>query len=126
VGLIILLIACINFINLSTARSASRAREVGIRKVAGAPRSSLINQFLTESVIYALLAGMVSILLIQFILPFFNQLTHKEFNIQQIFSPSGVFFGIGLMLFIPFVAGSYPAIHLSSFHPTVIFQGLGQ
>ena len=73
VGLIILLITFINFINLSTARSASRAREVGVRKVAGASRRSLINQFLTESVIFTLLAGLTSILLIVLVLPFFNR-----------------------------------------------------
>ncbi len=126
VGLIILLIACINFMNLSTARSASRAREVGVKKVAGASRRSLINQFLTESVIFALLAGLISILLIQLILPFFNQLTQKEFTIQQVFSPSGILILFGLMGIISFIAGSYPAIHLSSFHPTVIFRGLSQ
>ncbi len=126
VGLIILLIACINFMNLSTARSASRAREVGIKKVAGAPRRTLINQFLTESLIHTLLAGMVAVLLIQFVLPFFNQLTQKEFTIQQIFSPSGLFFLIGLMGVITCIAGIYPAIYLSSFRPTVIFQGLSQ
>ncbi len=126
VGLIILLIACINFMNLSTARSASRAREVGVKKVAGASRGSLIKQFLTESVIFALLAGLVSILLIQLILPFFNQLTQKDFTIQQVFSPSGILLLIGLMGIISFIAGSYPAIHLSSFHPTVIFRGLSQ
>ena len=126
VGLIILLIACINFMNLSTARSASRAREVGVKKVAGAPRSSLISQFLTESVIFALLAGIVAIMLIGLILPFFNQLTQKDFTIQQIFSPSGILVLIGLIVIISFIAGSYPALHLSSFHPTVIFRGLSQ
>lgn len=73
VGMIILLIACINFINLITARSASRAREVGVRKVAGASRRFLINQFLTESVIFTFLVGLTSILLIVLVLPFFNR-----------------------------------------------------
>ena len=126
VGLIILLIACINFMNLSTARSASRAREVGVKKVAGASRGSLISQFLTESVIFALLAGMVAILLIQLILPLFNQLTQKDFTIQHLFTPSGILILMGLMGIISFVAGAYPALLLSSFHPTVIFRGLSQ
>jgi putative ABC transport system permease protein len=126
VGLIILLIACINFMNLSTARSASRAKEVGVKKVAGASRRSLINQFLTESVIFALLAGLISILLIQLILPFFNQLTQKDFSIQLVFSPSGILILLGLMGIISFLAGAYPALHLSSFHPTVIFRGLSR
>ena len=126
VGLIILLIACINFMNLSTARSASQAREVGVKKVAGASRTSIIIQFLTESLIYALLAGMVSILLIQLMLPFFNQLTQKEFSIQNVLTPSGILILLGLIAIIALAAGTYPAFYLSSFHPTVIFRGLSR
>jgi putative ABC transport system permease protein len=126
VGLIILLIACINFMNLSTARSTGRAREVGVKKVAGASRGSLISQFLTESVIFALLAALFSIVIIQLFLPFFNPLTQKDFTIQQLFTPSGILILIGLMGIISFVAGAYPALHLSSFHPTVIFRGLSR
>jgi putative ABC transport system permease protein len=126
VGLIILLIACINFMNLSTARSASRAREVGVKKVAGSPRSSLVSQFLIETVIFALLAGMVAVLIILLILPFFNQLTQKAFSVQDIFTPAGILILLGLMGIVSILAGSYPAIHLSSFPPTVIFQGLSQ
>ncbi|MFC2098744.1 ABC transporter permease [Bacteroidota bacterium] len=126
VGIIILLIACINFMNLSTARSASRAKEVGIRKVEGALRRSLIGQFMTESALFTILSALIAALLIILVLPAYNQLTQKEFGVQLLFSTEGLLILVGLMIIIAGLAGTYPAFYLSSFHPTVIFSGLSK
>jgi putative ABC transport system permease protein len=118
----ILLIACINFMNLSTARSEKRAREVGIRKVVGALRNSLIYQFLGESVIIALIAGIIALVAVQISLSGFNMLTEK-----QLFVPYGnpVFWLIFLLyiLFTGIISGSYPALYLSSFKPVSVLKG---
>jgi putative ABC transport system permease protein len=118
----ILLIACINFINLSTARSEKRAKEVGIRKVAGAQRITLITQFVGESVLVAFIAGLIAILLVQISLPGFNQLTQK-----RLFIPfQSVWFwltAMGFILFTGFLAGTYPAFFLSSFQPVKVLKG---
>ena len=118
----ILLIACINFINLSTARSEKRAKEVGIRKVAGAQKLSLIIQFISESVLLALIAGLIAILIVQISLPGFNQLTQK-----RLFIPfQSVWFwltAMGFIIFTGFLAGTYPAFFLSSFQPVQVLKG---
>ncbi|HVW95075.1 MAG TPA: ABC transporter permease [Mucilaginibacter sp.] len=118
----ILLIACINFMNLSTARSEKRAREVGIRKVVGALRNSLIYQFLGESILIALIAGILALVIVQVSLSGFNQLTEK-----QLFLPysNPVFWAIFLsFIFITgVVSGSYPALYLSSFKPVSVLKG---
>jgi putative ABC transport system permease protein len=118
----ILLIACINFMNLSTARSEKRAREVGIRKVVGALKKSLVAQFLAESVFIALIAGVVAVIIVQLCLPAFNQLVEKELFIDygNIFSWLA---GIGFVLFTGILAGSYPAFFLSSFKPISVLKG---
>lgn len=126
VGLIILLIACINFMNLSTARSASRAREVGVRKVTGASRKSLIGRFLMESMLFTIIAAVMAILLILLILPWYNQITLKEFTSGMLFSGEGPLILGALIMVIALLAGSYPAFYLSSFRPTVIFTGLSK
>lgn len=122
VAIFILLIACINFMNLTTARSAKRAKEIGVRKVAGAVRSALMRQFLTEAMLITLLAVVISLILLAFILPIFNQLTGK-----QIALPFGnVFFWIsiaGLTILTGLVSGSYPALFLSSFKPITVLKG---
>ncbi|CAL1517927.1 ABC transporter permease [Chitinophaga sp. MM2321] len=119
---LILLIACINFMNLSTARSEKRAKEVGIRKVVGAQKSSLISQFIGESVFIAFLAGIVAIIIVQISLPSYNQLTDKKLflNFGSIYT--WVAF-IGFILFTGLLAGSYPAFFLSSFQPVKVLKG---
>jgi putative ABC transport system permease protein len=118
----ILLIACINFMNLSTARSEKHAKEVGIRKVAGAPKSLLVGQFLGESVLISLIAGILALITIYVCLPSFNLLVDK-----QLFLPfDSVYFwliAIGFILFTGILAGSYPAFYLSSFKPISVLKG---
>ncbi len=118
----ILLIACINFMNLSTARSEKRAKEVGIRKVVGAGRLSLISQFIGESVLLAFFSGLLAILIVQLSLPGFNGLTEKK-----LFIPFGDFSfwlaAIAFVIFTGFLAGSYPAFFLSSFRPVTVLKG---
>ena len=121
VALFILLISCINFMNLSTARSAKRAKEVGLRKTIGAHRSQLIIQFLSESVLLTLSAVILSAGLVALLLPSFNQLTNKEFDFMQLFGAgSGARLAIGVLLaaiMTGLLAGSYPAMFLSSIKP---------
>jgi putative ABC transport system permease protein len=122
IGGFILLIACINFMNLSTARSEKRAKEVGIRKVVGAHRSGLIGQFIGESVLMALLAGMVAVMLAQISLPAYNELINKQLSIDFGNSYTWIAFG-GYILFVGLLAGSYPAFFLSSFQPGKVLKG---
>jgi putative ABC transport system permease protein len=118
----ILLIACINYMNLSTARSEKRAKEVGIRKVAGAGKASLVTQFISESVIIALIAGVAALIIAQSSLGWFNKLTDTEFTI-----PYGSSFfwmaAIGFVFFTGVLAGSYPAFYLSAFKPVKVLKG---
>ncbi|CAN5258361.1 ABC transporter permease [soil metagenome] len=118
----ILLIACINFMNLSTARSEKRAKEVGIRKVVGASKGVLIGQFIGESILLSFLAGMVAVLLVQISLPAFNALTDKQLSIEY----GNIYFwlsAIGFIIFTGILAGSYPAFFLSSFQPVKVLKG---
>jgi putative ABC transport system permease protein len=123
VALFILLIACINFVNLTTARSAERAREVGVRKVVGAPRTLLARQFIMESVLICLLAFIVSVILVALFIPAFNTLSGKI--ISTGIAAEWPFVGGMFMaaILIGVVAGSYPAIVLSSFEPVVVLKG---
>jgi predicted permease len=122
IGAFVLLLACINFMNLSTARSEKRAKEVGIRKAIGSLRGQLITQFFSESVLIALLSFVLSIALAQLMLPFFNAVSGKKMSI-----PWGqpVFWGTGLCfsLLTGLIAGSYPALYLSSFRPVKVLKG---
>jgi len=108
IALFILAIACINFMNLSTARSASRAKEVGVRKIVGAHRSQLIRQFLGESFLFSLLAAMLSVVLVMVFLPKFNSLSGKSITLtlENLFFTGGMLAGI--TIFVGFVSGSYP------------------
>ncbi|MFO7446628.1 MAG: ABC transporter permease [Ignavibacteriaceae bacterium] len=117
----VLLIACINFMNLATARSAKRSKEVGLRKVVGANRSQLVKQFFSESVLLTLLAMFIAILLVEILLPGFNDLSGKELQIQY-FSNSFIFIIIGVTLLTGIIAGSYPAVFLSSFNPIKVLK----
>lgn len=119
----ILLIACVNFINLSTARSASRAKEVGVRKVAGSTRRDLITQFLTESLLVSFISMIIAIMIAAVLLPFFNQLTQKNMHIGILFSSWMLPVVIVLILLVGCLAGSYPAFYLSSFEPVKVLKG---
>lgn len=122
VAVFILLLAIINFINLTTARSETRSKEVGIKKTLGSNRAKLIGQFLTESVVVALLSVLISIALIESFLPFFNQLAGKNLRLEIL---SNAYAIPGLILFavvIGIIAGSYPAFYLSSFRPAHLFK----
>jgi putative ABC transport system permease protein len=114
VAFILLLIGSINFMNLSTARGEQRAKEVGVRKIAGANKKALITQFIGESVLLATLAGIIALLLAQLLLPSFNRLIEKQLSIQ-FQSPGFWSAAIGFVLFTGTLAGSYPAFYLSSF-----------
>lgn len=123
IGLFVLLLACINFMNLSTARSEKRAKEVGIRKAIGSLRSQLIKQFFIESLLMTALAFIVSILLVQLVLPFFNSISGK----QTILPWNNIYFwlaGIGFSLLTGLIAGVYPALYLSSFRPVKVLKGI--
>ena len=118
----ILLIACINFMNLSTARSEKRAKEVGIRKTVGAQRGSIIGQFIGESVMISFFAGLVALLIVVISLPGFNQLTDKRLSIDWSSIPFWLK-GLGFVIFTGILAGSYPAFYLSSFMPVKVLKG---
>ena len=122
IAIFILLIACINFMNLSTARSEKRAKEVGIRKVVGARKSALVSQFIGESILIAFIAGLFSVLLVQLSLPAYNELTDKKLFIDY----GNIYFwlsGLALVIFTGVLAGSYPAFFLSSFKPVKVLKG---
>jgi putative ABC transport system permease protein len=119
----ILLIACINFMNLSTARSAKRAAEVGIRKVVGAGRNMLVKQFLGESVLLAMLALIVSYILAIVLLNSFNLLTNRNFTIEKLFELRMVVLFVLLAIATGLIAGSYPAFYLSVFNPVNVLKG---
>jgi putative ABC transport system permease protein len=122
IGSFVLLLACINFMNLSTARSEKRAKEVGIRKSVGSMRAQLVNQFFTESVVVAFLAFTVSIGLVYLVLPTFNQVADKRL-VMLWSNPMFWLVGIGFSLLTGIIAGSYPALYLSSFQPVKVLKG---
>lgn len=122
IGVIVLLLACINFMNLSTARSEKRAKEVGIRKSIGSMRSQLINQFFCESVVVALLAFVFSLGLVYLALPTFNEVAGKKLTLLWS-SPIFWLVGLSFSLFTGILAGSYPALYLSSFQPVKVLKG---
>lgn len=123
VGIFILLIACINFINLSTARSMERAREVGVRKAVGAYQQGLIYQFLTEAILIALIAVIVAVLLTLLLLPVMREISGKHFYYTALLSPVLLPALILLPLLLGLLAGSYPAWVLSSFRPVDVLKG---
>ena len=123
IGIFILLIACINFVNLTTARSVERAKEVGIRKVIGAARFQLTSQFLGESIVICLLAFLLAILLCSALLPLFNQLAGKTVSTGVISQPASLLTLLAIALLIGLLAGIYPALVLSSFRPIASLKG---
>ena len=123
VAFFMLLIACINYMNLTTARSARRAKEIGIRKVTGSSKEQLISQFLSESLITAFIAVFLSVCLVIILLPLFNSLSGKEFTVATLFKPLNIGLLIAVTFFTGLVGGSYPAFYLSSFKPVNILKG---
>lgn len=123
IGAFVLLLACINFMNLSTARSEKRAKEVGIRKTLGSLRGQLIGQFLSESVLMALLSAILAIFLVQFSFPFFNGLAGKQLSIPWT-APLFWILVPGFTLLTGLVSGSYPAFYLSGFQPIKVLKGI--
>jgi putative ABC transport system permease protein len=121
IGMLILCIACINFMNLSTARSIERAREVGIRKVVGSTRAQLIRQFLGESVLLSLLSFILALILVEALLPSVNNIVGKPLTLLYSGSPLFIFLGIAILTGI--LSGSYPAVFLSSFRPITVLKG---
>jgi ABC-type antimicrobial peptide transport system permease subunit len=120
---IILLIACINFMNISTARSERRAREVGVRKVLGAARKNLVRQFIGEAIVLSFISVILATILAWLVLPVFNELTEKHL-VLHLWNPVHLSSLIGIGLICGLVAGSYPALYLSSFNPIFVFKGL--
>ncbi len=123
IALFVLLIACFNFINLSTARSASRAREVGMRKVFGSQKNQIIRQFLSESIIMSLIGLILGLLLVMLALPIFNGLAGKEFEAGQLLSSTVLFGLLGIIVITGIIAGSFPAFVLSAFDPVMVLKG---
>ena len=123
IALLVILIAGINFMNLSTARSGKRAKEVGVRKVSGASRKMLITQFLTESVIQSFLALFLAFILVELFIPGFNNIMETELNLFNDHFNQTLIFAICITLFYGLFAGSYPAFFLSSFQPVAVLKG---
>src|SRR6185312_8582320 len=122
IGGFVLLLACINFMNLSTARSEKRAAEVGIRKAIGSARLQLISQFFSESLLVALLAFMIALVLVLLAMPVLNDLSAKQITVP--FANIGFWLAcLGFILFTGLLAGIYPAFYLSSFPPVKVFKG---
>lgn len=123
IAVFILLIACINFVNLATARSGERAREVGVRKVMGSDRKQLIRQFLTESVLVSFFSMLFAFALIQVALPFFNELANKDLSLYLFDNGLIFLILIGFTFFIGLLAGLYPAFYISSLSPVQVMKG---
>ncbi len=123
VAIMVLSIACINFMNLATAKAANRAKEIGIRKVSGASKSHLIKQFMGESFFMSVLALLFSLVCVVVLLPQFNGLTGKTFAAGSIFGGSMFLIILGLTAVTGLMAGSYPAVYLSAFRPSQVLKG---
>ena len=122
IGIFVLILACINFMNLSTARSEKRAREVGIRKAIGSLRAQLIGQFYSESLLVVVFAFVLALIMVQLVLPWFNAVADKRMSVPWS-NPWFWLAGIGFSLITGIIAGSYPALYLSSFQPVKVLKG---
>jgi putative ABC transport system permease protein len=123
IALLIILLACVNFMNLSTAQSSVRAKEVGVRKVLGSERSQLIKQFLTEAMLYSFISSVFALFLVALLLPLFNSVAGKALNFNSIFSNGIWMFILLLAIITGLLAGSYPAFYLTSFNPIAVLKG---
>lgn len=122
IGLVILMIACINFINLATAFASQRAKEIGVRKVAGAGKGTLMKQLFGESFFQSLTALFIALVLLVFLLPLFNGLSGKDFSATMLFNWENIIVSLVIVLFTALVAGVYPALVLSSFKPVAVLK----
>ncbi|MCF8366654.1 MAG: ABC transporter permease, partial [Bacteroidales bacterium] len=125
IAIFILLIACINFMNLTTARSARRAKEVGIRKVHGAVKRQLVYQFISESVILSLFTLIIALLMVEIFLPYFGEIVGRRLDRSVLSNPVMIAKYAALAIVVGFIAGSYPAFYLSSFKPASVIKGFG-
>lgn len=123
IALLVLIIACINYINLATARASFRAKEVGVRKVVGAQKKQLIFQFIGESIVITFLAFIFAFISAQFLLPFFNDLTGKTLSNVMLFEPQFLLASLVVLLVIALGSGAYPALAITSFKPVNILKG---
>ena len=123
VGAFIIVIACINFMNLSTARSAGRAKEVGLRKTLGSQRGQLVRQFLSESLLYSAVAVVLALAACYLLLPAFNLLAGKALQMKMLYTPTFIVSTLALVVVVGFIAGSYPALYLTSFSPVEVLKG---
>ncbi|MBX7126250.1 MAG: ABC transporter permease [Cyclobacteriaceae bacterium] len=123
IGIFIVLIASINFMNLSTARSAGRAKEVGLRKTLGSLRAQMIAQFLSESMLYTFTAMLLALVAAWLLMPYFNLLSGKNLEPSSLFEPLFILGLLGMALVVGLVAGSYPAFYLTSFSPVEVLKG---
>jgi|WetSurSiteA1Bulk_404760.scaffolds.fasta_scaffold00120_21 putative ABC transport system permease protein len=123
VAILILVIACINYMNLATARSAKRSKETGMRKIAGAQRSMLIRQFLTESLVIVVFSTLLALLLSRLLLPVFNEIANKHLSFSVIWTPAVIGGILILASIVGLLSGSYPAFYLSSFDPVNVIKG---
>ena len=124
IALFVLLIACINFMNLSTAKATTRVKEVGVRKVIGAKKIDLIRQFFGESLMISLITLVIAVFLLAAFLPSFNELLGKQLSLRLLLTPAVAFGFLGIALFTGALAGAYPALYLSAFQPGNILKGL--
>jgi len=122
VGIFMLLIASLNYMNMATARSINRSKEVGLRKVIGASKGSLIRQFISESMVLVLIALILALIAATLIIPQFNSLTDKALSITDLFKPDTLLLILLITLFVGLISGSYPALYLSSFSPLVVLK----
>ncbi|MBT5074628.1 MAG: FtsX-like permease family protein, partial [Kordiimonadaceae bacterium] len=123
IAFLVLVVACINFMNLSTSRSFTRAKEVAIRKVCGASRGQVATQFLTEALLITMIAGVISILLVAILLPIFGQFIEKVLSLNLINDPSILLSITALIILVGLGAGAYPSLYVSSFRPVEILKG---
>jgi putative ABC transport system permease protein len=123
IAAIVLALACINFMNLTTANSATRTKEIGIKKTFGADRIILVKQFIGETIFTTFVSLIIACLLVEILLPGFNQFTDKNISGDYIIAVSSIGFGLLLVVSVGLLAGAYPAFYLSSFNPIVIFRG---
>lgn len=124
IAFLVLVIACINFMNLSTSRSAARAKEVGVRKVMGAQKKQLIGQFIFESTAFSFLSLVVAAAFVEVFLPVFNKFTGKDLSLELLTNPEVLTGFLLLIIFVGLFSGSYPAFYMSAFRPVRVFRGM--
>jgi putative ABC transport system permease protein len=123
IALLIIVLACVNFMNLSTAQSVTRAKEVGVRKVLGSEKKQLIRQFLLEALVYSFISAVFALILVGFCLPMFNAISGKNLQLISIFNSGIWLFILALVILTGLLAGSYPAFYLTSFNPVTVLKG---